>query len=306
MLQLPLDEIERLRIEQLAQLGVAKQLAQLRLIDRQRLRSPFGERRIAVVDVVRDVAEEQRRRKRRRRLRIDRRQPQRARLQTAQHVHQRRHVEVVAQDFAIGLEQRRKRSEARRDGQEIGGAFALLPQRCPHAGPASREEQRARGGLAKARGEQRRRTELTQHETLDLAGIGQQQRRIGRVLDLREADDEAFVAPHHFDVDAGAGADLRGRRHRPRRVDAAAERREQAHAPVAELVETALDDQRAIVGHRARGRLILEIAKQVVRRRWHRDRAASPADRGLWPPAVPRSSRTSLPIAKPSSTGRPA
>ena len=80
MLQLPLDAIERFGIEQLAQLRVAEQLAQLRLIDRQRLGAPLGQRRIAVVDVVGDVAEEQRRGKRRRRLRIDRRQSQRARL----------------------------------------------------------------------------------------------------------------------------------------------------------------------------------------------------------------------------------
>ena len=53
-------------VEQLAQLGVADQLAQLRLIDRQRLRPALGERRVAVVEEARDVAEEQRRGKRRR------------------------------------------------------------------------------------------------------------------------------------------------------------------------------------------------------------------------------------------------
>ena len=65
LLQLPLDFGERVGVEQLAQLRFAEQLAQLRLIDRQRLRPAFGERRVAVVDVVGDVAEEQRRRERR-------------------------------------------------------------------------------------------------------------------------------------------------------------------------------------------------------------------------------------------------
>ena len=66
LLQLALDVRERVRVEQLAQLRLAEQLAQLRLIDRERLRAPLGQRRIAVVDVVGDVAEEQRRRERRR------------------------------------------------------------------------------------------------------------------------------------------------------------------------------------------------------------------------------------------------
>ncbi len=66
LLQLPLDFGERVGVEQLAQLRFAEQLAQLRLIDGQRLRAAFGERRIAVVDVVGDVAEQQRRRERRR------------------------------------------------------------------------------------------------------------------------------------------------------------------------------------------------------------------------------------------------
>ena len=65
-LQLALDRVHRVGVEQLAQLGVAEQLAQLRLIDGQRLRAPLGERRVAVVQKARDVAEEQRGRKRRR------------------------------------------------------------------------------------------------------------------------------------------------------------------------------------------------------------------------------------------------
>ncbi len=56
-------------------------------------------------------------------------------------------------------------------------------------------------------------------------------------------------------------------RHGPRRVHPRAERREHAHAPVAELVGEAFDDDRAIVRHDA-GRLplILEIRREVLRR----------------------------------------
>jgi hypothetical protein len=46
-------------------------------------------------------------------------------------------------------------------------------------------------------------------------------------------------------------------------MDPAAERREQADAPVAEIVEAALDDDRAIVRHGAGGRLIVQVAQQV-------------------------------------------
>ena len=60
-LQLPLDIVHRVRVEQLAELRVAHQLAQLRLVHGQRLRASLCQRRIAVVEEARDVAEEQRR-----------------------------------------------------------------------------------------------------------------------------------------------------------------------------------------------------------------------------------------------------
>src|SRR5688500_2208105 len=112
MLQLPLDGVECVGIEQLAQLGVAQQLAQLRLIHRQRLRPSLRQRGITVVDVVGDVTEEKRGRERRWDSRLDRRQAERARLEAAQRVDERRQVEVVAQHLAVRFEQRRERSEA--------------------------------------------------------------------------------------------------------------------------------------------------------------------------------------------------
>ncbi len=68
-LQGQLQRLEGGRVEQLAQLGLAQQLAQLALIDRQRLGAALGQGRIAVVDVVGDVAEQQRRGEGRRRSR---------------------------------------------------------------------------------------------------------------------------------------------------------------------------------------------------------------------------------------------
>jgi hypothetical protein len=57
VLQLALHGFEDRLIQQIAQLGIANQIPQLRLIHRQGLRAALGERRIAVVEIVRDVAE---------------------------------------------------------------------------------------------------------------------------------------------------------------------------------------------------------------------------------------------------------
>ena len=152
------------RIEQLAQLGVAEQLAQLRLIDRQRLRPPLGQRRVAVVDVVGDVAEEQRRGERRRRRRVDRSTTRSARAdRPAQRLDQRRHVEVIAQ----ALRDRSRAAIGNEPNRDATASRSAARLRCCQSGvrapgPSPRQQQRPRGGLAEARREQRRRAELPQ------------------------------------------------------------------------------------------------------------------------------------------------
>src|SRR5262249_22290652 len=75
-----------------------------------------------------------------------------------------------------------------------------------------------------------------------------------------EAEDDAVVGPDDLDLLAEARLD----EERPGRVDAGAERGEQAHAPVAELVAEALDGEAVVGGQRA-DRLLLvgEVADQV-------------------------------------------
>ena len=141
---------------------------------------------------------------------------------------------------------------------------------------------RAAGRFAEPRREHRRRSELPHDEPLDFIGIGQQQRRVRQALAIRIPDHEPIVRPHHLDVDAGLIADARGGRHRPGRVDAAAERRQHRDAPVAEIVARALDHDRAIVGDGAgRGVLLVEIRRAGWRPPSHRgrDRAASVGER---------------------------
>ena len=102
-LQAVLDRLHRFGVEQVAQLRIAEQLAQLRLVDGKRLSPPLGERRVAVVEKTGDVGEQQRRGERRRRLRIDRGDADPAAADVGERAGERRHVEEVAQAFAVGF-----------------------------------------------------------------------------------------------------------------------------------------------------------------------------------------------------------
>ena len=103
-LQLQLQLVERGRIQELAELLLAEQLAEQIAIERKRRGSSFGERRIALVHVDGDPAEQQRLRERRRALRIDGDELRRPRPQVGHDLLQRGHVEDVSQAFARGLQ----------------------------------------------------------------------------------------------------------------------------------------------------------------------------------------------------------
>ena len=247
-LELPFDRLHRAGVEQLAQLGVAEQLAQLRLIDRERLGAALGKRRVAVVQEAGDVAEQQGGGERRRRLRIHRGDSNPAAADIAERGDERRHVEEIAQALAIGFEEDGERTVPRGDSQQIRGALSLLPERCTHARAALRQQQRTRGVLAEPGGKERGGAELTHHQCLHLVGIRQQQARIGRQVDIRKSHHEPIVAPQNLDVRPGLLPDPGGDGHRPRSVDAPAARRQHADAPVAELVADALDHDRDGIG----------------------------------------------------------
>ncbi len=142
-----------------------------------------------------------------------------------------------------------------------------MPERAPAARPALGQKERTARGFAELGREHRRSAELAQHERLDLVGRRQQQPDIRRLVGLGESHHEPVVGPHRLDVQPRFHPCALDDGHRPRSVDAAAERREHTDAPVAQLVAAALDEDRAVVGHDAGGRnLIGEIAQEVLRR----------------------------------------
>src|SRR4051794_28731876 len=88
---------ERGRVQQLAEIDAAKNFLELRLIDGQGLRSPLSERSVAVVDVIRDVVEQQRGRIWRRFNRIHRRDADSTALDSPEYLRRGRQIEDVAQ-----------------------------------------------------------------------------------------------------------------------------------------------------------------------------------------------------------------
>ena len=128
-----------------------------------------------------------------------------------------------------------------------------------------RQQQRARRRLAEHAGEQRRAREGGDHGLLDLVGVEEQ------VLDrdpfdgLRQPEHDAVVGPQ----DLGAGTEplvqTRLDGERPGREHPGAERRQDADAPVAELVAEPLDhDRSGRRGRARRGLPFVNVVDQVV------------------------------------------
>ena len=266
-LQLELDVGEHTRIEQLAQLLGAEQVAQQVAVERQRRGPPLGQRGVALVHVGGDPVEQQARRHRAGLRGVDLDDPDRSRTELAEHLAQGGHVEHVLETLTRRLEQDRERRVLRGDRQQVGGTLTLLPQRGAPIGPAARQQQRSTSALAEAGREQGGLGQRRHDELVDVVGVDQQRVERQLVGGLRQPDDDAVVAPHRLDrqVERIHQPALDG--HRPRRVHRRAERAEDADPPVADLVAEALDDDRAVVGHGARGlALLVEVLDEVRRR----------------------------------------
>ena len=298
-----LDLGERVGVDQLAQLLLAEQLAQQVAVERERLRTPLRRRRVVLVHVRRDVVEEQRRRERRRRRRLDVDEVELTRAQPAEQPLQRRQVEHVLQALAVRLEHDREARVLARDLEQALRLEPLLPERRPLAGPAPRDQQRARRVLAEARAEERRLPHLGEHEILELVRREQQEVGRRRRVGVGQVEGDAVVRPDRLHLDPERLAQPRADGHRPRRVHARAERREDADAPVADLVAEPLDDDGAVRRDGAGRPLLLAEEGGQVRRREPRRRSSETLDSSRL--RRRSSSRANFPIASPSSYGRP-
>ena len=251
-----LDIRDRARVEQLAQLLDAHQLAQETAVERECLRAALLGGRVVLVHVRGDVVEEERGREGRRGHGLHFHEVELTGRDPAQDPLQGRQVEDVLEHLAVGLEHDRELRIAARDLEQRLRLQPLLPERRPLPGPPTRDEERARGVLAEARAEQRRLRELREDELLDLVRVelevGERRRRVR----VGEVQRDAVVRPERVRVEVERVAQARGEREPPRRVHAATERREHADAPVADLVAEALDDDRAVRGDDA-GRAFL-------------------------------------------------
>ena len=116
-LQLELELGDHRRVEQLAQLFGAEELAEQVAVERERGDAAFGEGRVALVHVHRDPTEQQALRERRRVPGLDRHDAHAARAHVGEDLAQRGQVEDVAQALARRLEQDRERGVTGRDAR---------------------------------------------------------------------------------------------------------------------------------------------------------------------------------------------
>ena len=297
VLQVVFDARQRARVDQLAQLLLAEQLAQQVAVERQRRGPALGVGRVALVHVGRDVVEQQRGGERRGGRGLDLDERDLARVQAAQQRLQARHVEHVAQALAVGLEHDREVGVARgRPRAGSGPSAAAATAAC--AGPDRRAGSAARGRRSRGSARRtapsrraRRRPRARPPRARAAAARRRRGQRLGLLgVEVGQVQDDAVVGPDRVGLQAEALAHARGERQAPGGVDAAAVGREHAQAPVADLVAEALEHDRAVARQHARGVLLLaQVGEQVARRALVEVVVALRASRR---PARPPSART--------------
>ncbi len=297
-LKLALQLGQHLGVQQLAQLRPAQQLGQQPGIQRQRGRPALGERGVALVEELGDIAEQQRAGEGGRLGGGDLHQAHPAGLDIAHQFRQSRYVEDVLETFAHRLQHDREGPELARHLEQLGGTLALLPQRGALAGAAPGQQESAGGAFAEPGGEQRGAAHLVGDELVDVTvvedDIGGPDRRLLRVplrarggrarlrgrigeraveeveahqVRVRQPQHDAVVGMHHLGVQAVALGEPGAQGQRPGSVDLRAEGGVDDDPPVAELVPEALDDDGAVVRDMPAGLPLLgEIAQDVARR----------------------------------------
>ncbi len=288
-LELPLQLLQDLRVEEFAQLRLAEQLGQQPGVQRQCGRPALGQGRVALVEELGDVPEEEGTGEGGGLRGGDLDQPYPARLDVAHQLGQARHVEDVLQAFADGFQHDREGAEFRGHLQQLGGALTLLPQRGALARTAPRQQQGAGRALAEAGGEESGAADLVGDDLVDVTvvegDVGRAQRGLfvvelerlgsrrvvvqqvhGQQVGVREAEHDAVVGVHHLRVHAVLLGEAGAQRERPRGVHLRAERGVDHDPPVAELVAEALHHDGPVVRDVAAGLALLgEVRQHVLR-----------------------------------------
>ncbi|HTY19855.1 MAG TPA: hypothetical protein VMH82_19240, partial [Myxococcota bacterium] len=120
---------ERGRIDEIAQLLLAEQLAQQIPIQGKSAGPALGERSVAFVHVRGEVVEQERARERRGRDRLDLPDFDVAPRHALEDVAERRQIEQIREAFAVRLDDDREASVSARDREQPGRPLALLPER---------------------------------------------------------------------------------------------------------------------------------------------------------------------------------
>ena len=170
------SSVEDIGVEQLAQLGLAQQLGQQPGVQGEGGGAALGERGVALVQELGDVAEEEGAGEGGRLRGGDLDQADPAGLDVAHQLGEPGDVEDVLEAFADGLQDDRERAELARHLEQLGGALTLLPQRGALAGVAAGQQQGAGGALAEAGGEQRGAADLVGDDLVDLALVEERRR----------------------------------------------------------------------------------------------------------------------------------
>jgi hypothetical protein len=119
---------DRRWVEEFAKVGFAEEIGELGLIDGESSGAALGQGRVAVVDKVAGVSEQERACEGRRFLRVDDVHLDFVVLDGTEDIDERGHVEGVAKALAMGFEEHGEVGILRGDRKEIGSALALLPQ----------------------------------------------------------------------------------------------------------------------------------------------------------------------------------
>ena len=265
-LEAQLEIGQRVRIEQLAQLLLAEQLAQQVAVERQRAGAALGDRRVAVVHVGGDVVEHEAARERRGAHRLDAVDGDLA-------------ARDAGQDLAQGRAGRRRPTGTRgtsRPGSGTSRSARRPPAGRPPAGAAARAASACPAGVAAGAAPAPRsrgsgwRTAPTSRAARRRGPRPRRARGTAAPRCRRAARRPRAAGSRCRRPTRSSGPPSRAaRRCAPRApattgVDAAAERGQQAQPPVAQLVAEALDDD-PLVGRQGARRLalVVEIGEQV-------------------------------------------